>query len=48
MPRIAAEPFLTANNSPLPDSWEFFCLPETGEIDGIGFALSKIPPQHKF
>ena len=44
MPRMAAKPFLTANNSPLPDSWEFFYLSETGEIDSVGLALSKISP----
>ena len=47
MPRIAVKPLLTVNNNPLPEFWEFFCLSKTGEIDGIGAALSTIPPQHE-
>ena len=48
MPRIAAKSVSAAKNNPLPDFWEFFCLPKTGEIDGIGAALSTISPQHEF
>ena len=48
MPRIAAKSVLAANNNPLPDFWEFFYIATTGEIDGIGAALSTIPLQHEF
>ena len=49
MPRIATKPVLTAKNNPLPDFWEFFSVSKkTGEIDGIGAALSTIFPQHEF
>ena len=48
MPCIAAKLALAAKNNPLPDFWEFFCIFKTGEIDGIGAALSTIPPQHEF
>ena len=47
MPRIAVKPVLIANNNLLPDFREFFCVSKTGEIDGIGAALSTIPPQHE-
>ena len=48
MPRIAVKSVWTANNNPLPDSWEFFCLSKTGEVDGGGSNLPTISPQHKF
>ena len=48
MPRIAAKSVSAANNDPLPDFWEFFYISTTGEIDGIGAALSTILPQHEF
>ena len=37
MPRIAVKLALTANDNPLPDFWEFFCVPKIGWIDEIGF-----------
>ena len=48
MPCIAARSVLAVTNNPLPDFWEFFCVSKTGEIDGIGDALSKTSPQHEF
>ena len=48
MPCVAVKPALAANNNPLPDFREFFYVSKTGEIDGIGAALSTISPQHEF
>ena len=49
MPRIAAQSVLAAGNNSLPDYWEFFSVSKnTGEIDGIGAALSTIFPQHEY
>ena len=48
MPHIAAKSVLAANNNPLPDFWEFFCVLKIGWIDGVGVALSTILPQHKY
>ena len=36
MPHIAAKSVLAANNNPLPDFWEFFCVLKIGRIDGVG------------
>ena len=39
MPRIAVKLALTANDNPLPNFWEFFSLPKTGEVDEISAVL---------